>query len=55
MSKVMKRAPGVDMVLLRRHFVVVKPAQWVVVAGCWNFNRAICRYSGMEMSQVFAA
>ena len=28
----MKRAPGVDMVILRRHFVVVKLAQWVVVA-----------------------
>ena len=32
MSKVMKRAPGVDMVLLRRHFVVFKRSQWVVVA-----------------------
>ena len=32
MSKVMKQAPDVDMVMLRRHFVVVKPAQWVVVA-----------------------
>ena len=32
MSKVMKQAPGVDVVLLRRHFVVVRLAQWVVVA-----------------------
>ena len=32
MSKVMKQATGVDMVLLRRHFVVVKLVQWVVVA-----------------------
>ena len=31
MSRVMKRAPGLDMVLLIRHFVVVKLAQWVVV------------------------
>ena len=32
MSRVMKWAPGVDMVLLRREFGVVKLAQWVVVA-----------------------
>ena len=32
MSRVMKRVPGVDMVLLIRHFFVVKLAQWVVVA-----------------------
>ena len=32
MSRVMKRAPGVDMVLLSRNFVVAKLAQWVVVA-----------------------
>ena len=32
MSRVMKPAPGVDIVLLRRHFVVVRLAQWVVVA-----------------------
>ena len=32
MSRVMKRAPGLYVVLLSRHFVVVKLAQWVVVA-----------------------
>ena len=32
MSRVMKWASGVDMVLLSRHFVVVKLAQWVMVA-----------------------
>ena len=32
MYRVMKWAPGVDMVMLSRHFVVVKLAQWVVVA-----------------------
>ena len=31
MSRVMKREPGVDIVLLSRHFVVVRLAQWVVV------------------------
>ena len=30
--RVMKRAPGVEMVLLSKNFVVVKLAQWVVVA-----------------------
>ena len=32
MSRVMKLAPRVDMVMLSRHFVVFKLAQWVVVA-----------------------
>ena len=32
MSRVMNRALGVDMVLLSRHFVVVRLTQWVLVA-----------------------
>ena len=32
MSRVMNWAPGVEMVLLSKHFVVVKLTQWVVVA-----------------------
>ena len=32
MSRVMKRASGVEMVLLSKHFVVVNLSQWVVVA-----------------------
>ena len=32
MSRVMNRALGVEMVLLSRHFVVVRLSQWMVVA-----------------------
>ena len=32
MYRVINRAPGVEMVLLSKHFVVVRLAQWVVVA-----------------------
>ena len=32
MSRVMKREPGVEMVLFKRHFVVVKLVQLVVVS-----------------------
>ena len=32
MSRVMNRAPGVEMALFSIHFVVVRLAQWVVVA-----------------------
>ena len=31
-SRVINQAPGVEMALLSRHFVVVKLAQWVVAA-----------------------